>query len=52
MIYRQRIYREWLYLELRSSVGWPRDTWNERREANWGAGVALEMQFGQRNGKN
>ena len=50
VIYRQRIYREWLYLELRSSVGWPRDTWSERREANWGAGVALEMQFGQRNG--
>jgi hypothetical protein len=45
-IYRRRI--EWSFIELRSSITWPRETLLERREPNWGAGVALEMQFGER----
>lgn len=48
VIYRRSVYRDWLILELRSSVGWPQETLSESREANWGAGVALEMQFGER----
>lgn len=52
VIYRRRIYREWLFLELRSSITWPRETLLERREANWGAGVALEMLFGERGEMN
>ena len=47
VIYRRRIHLDWLFLELRSSVTWPRATLAERREANWGAGVALEMLFGE-----
>ena len=47
-IYRHRIYQEWLFLELRSSLTWPRETSLERRESNWGAGIALEMLFGER----
>ena len=47
-IYRRRIHLEWLFLELRSSITWPRETLLERRETNWGAGVALEMLFGER----
>jgi hypothetical protein len=47
-IYRRRIHLEWLFLELRTSITWPRETLLERREPNWGAGVALEMLFGER----
>ena len=48
VIYRRRIHLEWLFLELRSSIAWPRDTLLKPREADWGAGVALEMLFGER----
>jgi hypothetical protein len=48
VIYRRRIHRDWLFLELRSGVSWPRESLEELREATWGAGVALEMQFGER----
>jgi hypothetical protein len=49
VIYRRSIFdREWLFLELRSSVTWPRENLLERREANLGAGIALEMMFGER----
>jgi hypothetical protein len=48
VIYRRRIYLEWLFLELRSSITWPRETLIERREPNWSAGIALEMLFGDR----
>ena len=48
LIYRQRISREWLFLELRSSVTWPKDELDESRKANWGVGVAVEMLFGDR----
>ena len=51
VIYRRSVYRDWLILELRSSVGWPQETLSEPRETNWGAGVALEMQFGERTRK-
>ncbi|MGB5132868.1 MAG: hypothetical protein WBO00_09655 [Steroidobacteraceae bacterium] len=49
VIYRRTIFeRDWLFLELRSSVTWPRDDLLERRESNLGAGVAFEMMFGER----
>lgn len=48
LIFRRRIYREWLFLELRSSITWPREALVERRELNLGAGVAIEMMFGER----
>jgi hypothetical protein len=49
VIYRRSIFdREWLFLELRSSITWPREDLVEHREANLGAGVALEMMFGER----
>ena len=49
VIYRRSIFnREWLFLELRSSITWPREVLLERREANLGAGVALEIMFGER----
>ena len=49
VIYRRSIFdREWLFLELRSSITWPREDLTEHREANLGAGVAVEMMFGER----
>jgi hypothetical protein len=51
VIFRRRIYREWLFLELRSSITWPRETLAERRELNLGAGVAVELFFGERQRK-
>jgi hypothetical protein len=49
VIYRRSIFgREWLFLELRSNITWPRENLIEHREANLGAGVALEMMFGER----
>lgn len=47
-IFRRRILHEWLFLELRSSITWPRETLAERRKSNLGAGVALELTFGER----
>jgi hypothetical protein len=44
--YRQRILRKWLFLELVSSVTWPRDLLIEERDPNFGAGIGLEMYFG------
>jgi hypothetical protein len=48
LIFRHRIFREWLILELRSSLTWPRETLLESRERNIGVGAAVEMQFGGR----
>jgi hypothetical protein len=44
--YRRSILREWLVLEVRSSVDWPKDyVWQERK-ASWGLGAGFEMYFG------
>jgi len=51
LIYRRRILREWLFLEMRSSITWPRETLLERRQSNLGVGAGLELQFGERTRK-
>lgn len=44
--YRRSILRDWLILEVRASIDWPRYfTW-QSREASPGIGVAFEMEFG------
>ena len=48
VIYRRRLHRDWLFLELRSSITWPRETLLENREPNLGVGAAVELQFGER----
>jgi len=48
LIYRRSIFRDWLFLELRSTINWPRETLEETRERNLGVGAAVEMQFGER----
>lgn len=44
--YRQSILRDWLVLEIRPSVTWPKDDPAGPRKASWGLGVGFEMFFG------
>ena len=46
MIYRQRVWREWLFLELRGRVHWPRQELEEEREPEAGFAVGFEILFG------
>ncbi len=48
MIMRRQLTPEWLILELRGGVGWPRRRLTEKREASPEIGIAIEMQFGQK----
>ncbi len=43
---RRQISRDWLFMELLTSVNWPRERLDERRELNLGVGIEFEMQFG------
>jgi hypothetical protein len=45
--YRRQVWRRWLFLEVAGSVTWPRETLDEKREINPGAGVGFEMYFGR-----
>jgi len=44
--YRRSVSRDWLVLETRLSLTFPRDHPWQTREATWGVGVGLEMFFG------
>jgi hypothetical protein len=44
--YRQAIVRDWLVMEVRSSVTWPREYTYQPRKPSWGVGVGFEMFFG------
>lgn len=44
--YRQRISRDWLVMEIRTSLTWPRDELTQSREPSWGVGLGFEMFFG------
>lgn len=44
--YRQRISREWLVMELRTSLTWPKEEVDRPREPSWGIGIGFEMLFG------
>ena len=44
--YRQSVYREWLILELRSSLTWPKLLPDTRRGPDFGVGAAFEMLLG------
>ncbi len=44
--YRKSVTRDWLVLETRVSLTWPRDFSWQPRDASWGVGVGLEMFFG------
>lgn len=44
--YRQRVLREWLFVELITGLTWPKYLATEEREANIGIGAGFEMYFG------
>ncbi len=44
--YRQRIARQWLFLEVSVSATWPRETLDERRRFNPGISIGFDMFFG------
>jgi hypothetical protein len=44
--YRKQIAREYLFMELSTSLTWPRYFLIEKRESNIGIGIQFEMQFG------
>lgn len=44
--YRRQVYREWLFMELRTSVTWPKEARGEDRDINPGVGLGFEMYFG------
>ena len=48
VIMRRQLTPEWLILELRGGVSWPRRKLTEAREASPEIGIAIEMQFGEK----
>lgn len=48
VIMRRQLTPEWLIIELRGGVSWPRRRLIEKREASPEIGIAIEMQFGQK----
>lgn len=48
LIMRRQLNIEWLFLEVRGGVGWPRMFIHEQRDPSIEAGIALEMQFGKK----
>lgn len=50
--YRRRVLREWLFVEFSVGVSWPREFVDEDRDSNLGAGLEVEMQFGDWPGRS
>jgi hypothetical protein len=48
LILRRQLTWDWLFLEVRGGVSWPRRKVIEERKASPEVGIALEMQFGNR----
>jgi hypothetical protein len=46
LAYRQSVYRDWLVLEVRTSLTWPKEDPMQTRDSSWGVGVGFEMFFG------
>jgi hypothetical protein len=46
MAYRQSVMRDWLVLEVRPSVTWPKDQPEQPRKPSWGLGIGFEMYLG------
>jgi hypothetical protein len=44
--YRRSVVRDWLVLELRTSLTWPKELRDEPRKPSWGFGIGCEMYFG------
>ena len=44
--YRQAVVRDWLVMEVRTSVTWPREKVEQVRSSSWGVGIGFEMFSG------
>jgi hypothetical protein len=44
--YRRSISRDWLIMELRTSLTWPKEELEQPRAPSWGVGIGFEMFFG------
>ena len=44
--YRQSVARDWLIMEVRTSLTWPKEERDQPRAPSWGVGVGFEMFFG------
>jgi len=44
-IYRRSAWRDWLWIELRTGVDWPRDSLAEKRSSNLNAGLTFELRY-------
>lgn len=51
VILRRQLTQDWLFLEVRGGVGFPRRKLTESRDASPEVGIALEMQFGSKTRK-
>jgi hypothetical protein len=46
MAYRQSVVRDWLVVEVRPQVTWPKDEPEQPRKPSWGIGIGFEIFFG------
>jgi hypothetical protein len=46
LAYRRAILRDWLVLEVRTSLNFPQDYTYQTRQPSWGLGIGFEMTFG------
>ena len=46
LAYRRSVARDWLILEVRTSVTWPKERMDQDRSANLGIGIGFEAFFG------
>lgn len=46
LAYRRSVLRNWLIMELRASISWPKDLPQQDRRANPGVGLGFELLFG------
>jgi len=46
-VYRQRVLREWLTMDIRTGINWPRYSPEEVRHSNLFASLAFELSFGR-----
>jgi len=44
-IYRRSAWRDWLWIELRTGIDWPRDSLVEKRTSNLNAGLTFELRY-------
>jgi hypothetical protein len=48
VVYRQRVHRDWLFVDIGPQISWPREGPLDLREPSFGAIIGFEMHFGER----